>query len=76
MKPYEFKRSYHPKMGKFMFKQGIRYNCWQYIQTPKTCSFDSAQKFYRTIRKKAMKSGAEYAGDKIDRKAEEKSGDL
>jgi len=65
MKPYEFKRFYHPKMGKVVYKHKgsviIVDNIFKPIRT-------MASSVAKPIMKKAIK----YAGDKIA----EKSGDL
>ena len=77
MKPYEFKRFHHPKMGKFVYKHKgnglIVDNIFKPIRTMASFVFKNVAKPFA---KKAIKSGVEHAGDKIGRKVAEKSGDL
>jgi len=69
MKPYELKRFYHPKMGKFVYKHKgsgiIVGNIFKPIRT-------MASSVAIPFPKKVIKSGVEHAGER----AAEKSGDL
>jgi len=73
MKPYEFKRFYHPKMGKFVCKHkgngSIADNIFKPIRS-------IASTVAKPFAKKAIKSGVEHAGERLGKKAAEKFGDL
>ena len=73
MKAYEFKRFYHPKMGKFVCKHKgnalIVDNIFKSIRS-------IASTVAKPFMKKAIKSGVEHPGESLGRKAAEKSGDL
>jgi len=77
MKPYEFKRFYHPKMGKFVYKHKgngfIVDNIFKLIRSIASSVLKNAVKPFA---KKAIKSGVEHAGERSGKKAAEKSGDL
>jgi len=77
MKAYEFKRFYHPKMGKFVYLEKgnglIVHKIFRLIRSILLSVFQTVAK---AIAKKAIKSGVEHAGERLGKKAAEKSGDL
>jgi len=73
MKPYEFKKFYHPKMGKFAYKHKGNGLIVDNIFKPIRKIVSSLAK---PIMKKAIKYGMEHAGECWGKKAAEKSGDL
>ena len=77
MSSYEFKRIYHPKLGRFVYKHKgsgiIVDNIFKPIKNVLTSAF---KKVAKPMAKKALESGISHAGDKLGKKAAEKSGDL
>ena len=77
MSSYEFKRIYHPKLGRFVYKHKgsgiIVDNIFKPIKSVLTSSFKNVAK---PMAKKALESGISHAGDKLGKKAAEKSGDF
>jgi len=74
MKPYEFKRFYHPKIGKFVYKHKRNGLTVDNIFKPiRNIVFTNVA---RPFAKKAIKSGVEDAAERLGKKAAEKSGDL
>ena len=77
MKPYEFKRFYHPKLGKFVFQhKGSGLILDNIFKPLKSVASSVFKKFAKPLAKKALESGVSHAGDKIGKAAAEKSGDL
>ena len=77
MKPYEFKRFYHPKLGKFVFQhKGSGLILDNIFKPLKSVASSVFKKFAKPLAKKALESGVSHAGDKIGKKVAEKSGDL
>ena len=81
MKSYEFKRIYHPKLGRFVYKhKGNRIvvdKLFGFLRkVVSTAASNVMGKLVKPMAKKALKSGVEHAGDKIGKKVAEKSGDL
>ena len=77
MKPYEFKRFYHPKLGKFVFQhKGSGLILDNIFKPMKAIASTVFKKVAKPMAKKALESGVSHAGDKIGRKVAEKSGDL
>ena len=78
MKPYELKRFYHPRLGKFVYKHKgsgiIIDNILKPIKAIASSVFKKVAK--PMAKKKALESGVSHAGDKIGKKVAEKSGDL
>ena len=85
MKHYEFKRVYHPKLGRFVYKHkgnGIfidkLFSPFRKVVTSVASSVMS--NLVKPVAKKALKSGVEQVGDKIGKKVGEKvvekTGDL
>lgn len=77
MKSYEFTRFYHPKLGRFMYKHKgsgiIVDNIFKPIKSVLSTIFKKAAK---PLTKRALESGISHAGDKLGKKAAEKSGEL
>ena len=77
MKPYEFKRFYHPKLGKFVYRhKGSGLILDNIFKPLKSVASSVFKKFAKPIAKKALESGVSHAGDKLGKAAAEKSGDL
>ena len=77
MKPYEFKRFYHPKLGKFVFQhKGSGLILDNIFKPLKSVASSVFKKFAKPLAKKALESGVSHAGDKLGKAAPEKSGDL
>ena len=77
MASYEFKRIYHPKMGRFIYRHKgnglIVDNIFKPIKSALTSAF---KKVAKPMVKKAVESGISHAGDKLGKKAVEKSGEI
>ena len=78
MKPYEFKRYYHPRLGKFVYKHKgsgiIVDNIFKPIQKAMSTV---VKKVVKPMGKRALKSGISKASKQIEKKISEKSaGDL
>ena len=77
MKSYEFSRYYHPRLGRFVFRHKGNGIIVDNIFTPvRKVASAVFGKFAKPIAKKALQSGISHAGDKLGKKAAEKSGDL
>ena len=77
MKPYEFKRIYHPKFGKFVYQhKGGGLIVDKIFKPAKKMLSATSQMLLKPLAKKALKSGIDHAGDKLGKKAVEKSGEL
>ena len=77
MKPYEFMRVYHPKLGKFVYKhKGSGIIVDNIFKPMRGVISSAAKKFVKPFGKKALKSGVSYASEKAGKKIAEKSGDL
>ena len=73
MKPYEFKRFYHPKLGKFVYKhKGSGIIVDNIFKPMKSAMSTVVKKVVKPMGKRALKSGISQVGKKIS----EKSGDL
>ena len=77
MKSYEFSRFFHPKLGRFVYRHKgtglIVDNIFKPMRKVASAVFT---KFAKPVAKKALQSGISHAGDKLGKKAAEKSGDL
>ena len=77
MKSYEFSRYWHPRLGRFVFRHKgngiIVDNIFKPMRKVASAVFS---KFAKPLAKKALQSGIPHAGDKLGKKAAEKSGDL
>ena len=77
MKPYEFKRIYHPKLGKFVSQhKGSGLIVDNIFKPVKKILSKVPQMLLKPLAKKALKSGIDHAGDKLGKKAVEKFGEL
>ena len=77
MKPYEFKRFFHPKLGRFVYKHkgsGIIFD--NILKPVKSVLSLLTKTVVKPFAKKALHSGINisHAGDKLGKKAAEKSG--
>ena len=69
MKPYEFKRFYHPKLGKFVHKnKGSGIMIDNIFKPLKSIASSVFKKIAKPMAKKALESGVSHAGDKIGKK--------
>ena len=77
MKPYEFKRFYHPMLGKYVYKhKGSGIIVDNIFKPMKSIASSVVKKFAKPFAKKALKTGISHAGEKVGKKMAEKSGDL
>ena len=79
MKPYEFMRFYHPKLGRFVYKHKGSGIIVDNIFKPMKSAVSSVfKKFAKpvAIAKKALESGISHTGERLGKKISEKSGDL
>ena len=76
MKPYEFMRFYHPKLGKFVYKhKGSGIIVDNIFEPMRRILSPVVKKFAKPFGKKALKSGITYTGEKAGRKIALKLGD-
>ena len=77
MSSHEYKRIYHPKLGRFVYEHKgsgiIVDNIFKPIKSVLTSTF---KKVAKPMAKKAIESGVSHTGDKLGKKAAEKAGDL
>ena len=77
MKPYEFMRFFHSKLGRFVYKHKGSGIIVDNISKPlRSVASSLAKTIVKQFAKKALQSGISHAGDKLVKKAAEKSGDL
>ena len=77
MKPYEFKRFYHPKLGKFVYQhKGSGLIVDNIFKPLKSVTSSVFKKFAKPIAKKALESGISHTGERLGKAVSEKSGDL
>ena len=77
MKPYEFKRFYHPKLGRFVYQhKGSGLIIDNIFKPLKSVASSVFKKFAKPIAKKALESGVSHAGERLGKAVSEKSGDL
>ena len=77
MKPFEFMRVYHPKLGLFVDKHvGSGIIVDNIFKPMKSVTSSIVKKFVKPLGKKAIKSGISHAGERLGKKTAEKSGDL
>ena len=77
MKPYEFSRFFHPKLGRFVFRhKGTGLIVDNIFKPMRAVASTVFKKFAKPVAKKALQSGISHAGEKLGKKAVEKSGDL
>ena len=77
MSSYEYKRIYHPRLGRFVYQhKGSGLIVDNIFKPIKRVLSKVPEMVVKPIAKKALKSGIEHAGDKLGKKAVETSGDL
>ena len=77
MKPYEFKRFYHPKLGKFIYQhKGSGIIVDNIFKPIKSAMSNVVKKVVKPFGKKALKSSISHVGEQVGKKISEKSGDL
>jgi len=77
MNPYEFMRFFHPKLSRFVYKHkgnGIMVD--NILKPMRRVASSLAKTVAKPFAKKAQQSGISHAGDKLGKKAAEKSGDF
>lgn len=77
MKPYEFTRFYHPKLGRFVYKhKGSGIIVDNIFKPMKRAMSSVVGKIAKPFAKKALKSGVSHAGEQVGKKMSENAGDL
>ena len=77
MKPYEFMRFYHPKLGRFVHQhKGSGIIVDNIFKPMKSVVSSVVKKFAKKSGQKALKSGISHLSEKAGKKMSEKSGDL
>jgi len=77
MKPFEFMRVYHPKLGVFVGKHvGSGIIVDNIFKPTKSVLSSIVKKFVKPLGKKAIESGISHAGERLGKKTAEKSGEL
>ena len=77
MSSYEYKRIYHPKLGRFVYEhKGSGIIVDNIFRPIKSALTSALKKVAKPMAKKALESGISHAGDKLGKKAAEKSGDF
>ena len=77
MRPYEFMRSYHPDLGKFVHKhKGSGIIVGNIFKPRRRILSFGVNKLAKQLGKKALKSDISHAGERAGKKIAEKSGDL
>ena len=70
MQPYNYKRIFHPKLGRFVYKhKGSGLIVDNIFKPMKKMLATATKAVLKPLAKKALKSGIESAGDKIGKKA-------
>ena len=66
MKPYEFKRFYHPRVGRFVYKhKGSGIIVDNILKPLKRIASNVFKEIAEPMGKKSLESGVSHAGDKI-----------
>ena len=77
MASFEYKRIYHPKLGRFVYEhKGSGIIVDNIFKPIKSLASSAFKKVAKPMAKKALESGISHAGDKLGKKAAEKSGEL
>jgi len=77
MKPFEFMRVYHPKLGIFVDKHvGSGIIVDNIFKPMKSVASSVVKKFAKQSGKKALKSGVSHLSERVNKKTSKKSGDL
>ena len=77
MSSHEYKRIYHPKLGRYVYEhKGSGIIVDNIFKPLKSLASSAFKKVAKPMAKKALESGISHAGDKLGKKAAEKSGDF
>ena len=77
MSSHEYKRIYHPKLGRFVYEhKGSGIIVDNIFKPLKSLASSAFKKVAKPMTKTALESGISHAGDKLGKKAAEKSGDF
>ena len=77
MASFEYKRIYHPKIGRFVYEhKGSGIIVDNIFKPLKSLASSAFKKVVKPMTKKALESGISHAGDKLGKRAVEKSGDF
>ena len=77
MTSHEYKRIYNPKLGRFVYQhKGSGIIVDNIFKPLKSLASSAFKKVAKPMVKKALESGISHAGDKLGKKAVEKSGDF
>ena len=77
MKPFEFMRVYHPKLGIFVDKHvGSGIIVDNIFKPMRRILSPVVKKFVKQSGKKALKSGVSHLSERVNKKTSEKSGDM
>ena len=77
MTSHEYKRIYHPKLGRFVYEhKGSGLIIDNIFKPLKSLASSAFKRVAKPMAKKALESGISHAGDKLGKKAAEKSGDF
>ena len=77
MSSHEYKRIYHPKLGRFVYEhKGSGIIVDNIFKPLKSLASSAFKKVAKPMAKKALESGISHAGDKLGRKDIERSGDF
>ena len=77
MSSHEYKRIYHPKLGRFVYEhKGSGIIVDNIFKPLKSLASSAFKKVATPMAKKALESTISHAGDKLGKKAVEKSGDF
>ena len=77
MSSHEYKRIYHPKLGRFVYEhKGSGIIVDNIFKPIKSFASSAFKKVAKPMAKKALESGISHAGDKLGKKAAEKSGNF
>ena len=77
MSSYEFKRIYHPRLGRYVYEhKGSGLIVDNIFKPLKSLASSAFKKVAKPFAKKALESGVSHAGDRLGKKAAEKSGNF
>ena len=77
MSSYEFKRIYHPRLGRYVYEhKGSGLIVDNIFKPLKSLASSAFKKVAKPMAKKALESGISHAGDRLEKKGAEKSGDF
>ena len=77
MSSYEFKRVYHPRLGRYVYEhKGSGLIVDNIFKPLKSLASSAFKQVAKPFAKKALESGVSHAGDRLGKKAAEKSGDF